>query len=302
MAELEEGNALIRREAAWVFLNMCECGCNPLATVVPGIVGNGGISAVCQNLDVDSDAESLLVMLSLLFAILDEAAARGAGPDAKLAEYVTLVEEADGFDKILALANDHDDMEIYDKAMDIISSFNPGDDEDHDDDASRDAGGPAFETAAPNTPVVAGRGGGGDDDNDDDDDDDDNMSDDSLSDDSFHNELAGTAGPITPPQQHRPPSPPPPPHQETSPAHPASLPRMPLGAVHQFPVAGGNGSENCPGTGSGNAPGGERCGEVRGDLTAATGPSQARVLGAGGGPGPGNRKMAFRESEGDKTE
>jgi len=58
-------------------------------------------------------AESLLVMLSLLFAILDEARSEGAG--ARLAEYVTLVEEADGFDKTRSLANEHDDMEIYDK-------------------------------------------------------------------------------------------------------------------------------------------------------------------------------------------
>lgn len=65
-------------------------------------------------------AESLLVMLSLLFAILDEAA--GAATSTELAEYVTLVEEADGFDKILALANDHDDMEIYDKVVEYDTS------------------------------------------------------------------------------------------------------------------------------------------------------------------------------------
>ena len=56
MAELEEGNALCRKEAAWVFLNMCECGRDAQATIVPGIVGNGGISAICQNLDMGSDA------------------------------------------------------------------------------------------------------------------------------------------------------------------------------------------------------------------------------------------------------
>lgn len=56
MTELEEGNATCRREAAWVLLNMCECGHNPQASIVPGIVRNGGISAVCQNLSKDSDA------------------------------------------------------------------------------------------------------------------------------------------------------------------------------------------------------------------------------------------------------
>lgn len=141
--------------------------------------------------------------------------------------------------------------------MDIISSFNPGDDGDDDEEE----------------------------------DDDDNMSDDSLSDDSFHKEHAGTSGPITPPQQHRPPRPPP---QETSPAPLASLPRMPLGAVHQYPVAGGNGSEN--------GPGGEVCGEGRADLTAAMGGPQTGVPGPGGVGAAGERKTTFRESEGDKTE
>eukprot|EP00903_Cladosiphon_okamuranus_P005981 g5903.t1 len=282
VTELEEGNALCRKEAAWVFLNMCECGHEPHATIVPGIVGNGGVSAVCRNLEVDSDAESLLVMLSLLFTILDEAA--GGATSTELAEYVTLVEEADGFEKILALANDHDDMEIYDKAMDIISSFNPGDSDDDSDNTSEDAGGPVFESAAPHTPSHAPAGR--------DDDDDDKMSDDSLSDDSFHKELAGTSGHITPPQQHRPP----PAARQTSPTPPASLPRTPLGAVHQYPVAGGNGSGNDSVKGSGNCPGGEGSGEVGADHTAASGAPRAGIHGAA------ERKMAFRDSEGDKTE
>lgn len=56
VTELEEGNAACRREAAWVFLNMCECGHKPQESIIPDIVGNGGISAVCQNLDKESDA------------------------------------------------------------------------------------------------------------------------------------------------------------------------------------------------------------------------------------------------------
>lgn len=143
------------------------------------------------------------------------------------------------------------------QAMDIISCFNPGDDGDDDDDDMSE---------------------------------DDNMSDDSLSEDSFHKELAGTDGPITPPQQHRPPSPPPP-QQETSPPALASLPRMPLGAVRQYPVSGGNGS------------GGEGCGEGRTDLTAAMGASRTGLPGEGGiGGTGGERKTKFRHSEGDKTE
>lgn len=132
--------------------------------------------------------------------------------------------------------------------MDIISSFNPSDDDDDDVDG--------------------------------------NMSEDSLSDDSFHRELAGTDGPITPPQQHRPvpssPPAPPPPETETSPRPPSALPRMPLGAVHQYPIAGGNGS------------GGEGSGEVRADL--------ATALAAPRTGGVGERKTVFRESEEDKTE
>lgn len=56
VTELEEGNASCRREAAWVFLNMCECGYKSQESIIPDIVRNGGISAVCQNLYKDNDA------------------------------------------------------------------------------------------------------------------------------------------------------------------------------------------------------------------------------------------------------
>lgn len=51
-----------------------------------------------------------MVMLSLLYVILDVG---GEGPE--LSRYLALVEEAEGFDRVTGLANDHDDMEIYDK-------------------------------------------------------------------------------------------------------------------------------------------------------------------------------------------
>ncbi|CAN0514036.1 unnamed protein product, partial [Ectocarpus sp. 12 AP-2014] len=192
MVELEEGNVLCKREAAWVFLNMCECSGDPGETIIPEIVGHGVIAAVCENLSSDSDAgkaslePTLLVMLSLLYTILT------------LSEYTTLVEEAQGFDKIMGLANDHDDMEIYDKAMDIIHAFHDSqEDEDDDDDelvfgvAHATAAAAAAAAAAATRACAVGS---------DHDDSSDMMSDDSLSDDSFHRELAGAAsGPITPP-------------------------------------------------------------------------------------------------------
>ena len=57
-----------------------------------------------------------MVMLSLLFTILDEGG-RGEGEDAseQQSAYITLVEESDGFDRTMALMNDHDDMEVYEK-------------------------------------------------------------------------------------------------------------------------------------------------------------------------------------------
>lgn len=61
-------------------------------------------------------AESLVVMLSLLFTILDEGGQAASG--AKLLEYIALVEESDGFDRIMGLMNDHDDMDVYDKVGD----------------------------------------------------------------------------------------------------------------------------------------------------------------------------------------
>ncbi|CAM9212922.1 unnamed protein product, partial [Scytosiphon promiscuus] len=120
--ELEEGNALCRKEAAWVFLNVCECGRDAHRSIIPNM-----------NLHADSDAETLLVMLSLLYAILDVG---GEGPE--LSRYLTLVDEAGGFDRVVCLANDHDDMEIYDKAMDIIQSFGDRDSDDEDIDDQDD--------------------------------------------------------------------------------------------------------------------------------------------------------------------
>ncbi|CAM9543722.1 unnamed protein product [Ectocarpus sp. 13 AM-2016] len=197
MVELEEGNALCKREAAWVFLNMCECSGDPGETIIPEIVGHGVIAAVCENLSSNSDAgkasrePTLLVMLSLLYTILDEGR---LGSTLTLSEYTTLVEEAQGFDKIMGLANDHDDMEIYDKAMDIIQAFHDSQ-EDEDDDDDELVFGVAHATAA--AAAAATRACAVSSDHDDSSD---MMSDDSLSDDSFHRELAGAAsGPITPP-------------------------------------------------------------------------------------------------------
>lgn len=51
MAELEEGNAACRQEAAWVFLNMCQCGFEVHESLIPIMVDSGLLSAVCHNLD-----------------------------------------------------------------------------------------------------------------------------------------------------------------------------------------------------------------------------------------------------------
>lgn len=55
VTELEEGNALCRREAAWVLLNMCECGFEVSESIIPEMVENGVIAAICQNLDPEAD-------------------------------------------------------------------------------------------------------------------------------------------------------------------------------------------------------------------------------------------------------
>lgn len=59
MAELEEGNSLCRREAGWVFLNMCECGVDVGESIIPDIVSHGVISAICHNLDDDAEPGEL---------------------------------------------------------------------------------------------------------------------------------------------------------------------------------------------------------------------------------------------------
>ena len=55
ITELEEGNSLCRREAAWVFLNMVECGAEPHKSIIPEMVELGVIAAVCPNLDKEAD-------------------------------------------------------------------------------------------------------------------------------------------------------------------------------------------------------------------------------------------------------
>ncbi|CAM9971471.1 unnamed protein product [Ectocarpus sp. 8 AP-2014] len=275
MVELEEGNALCKREAAWVFLNMCECSGHPGETIIPEIVGHGVIAAVCENLSSDSDAgkaswePTLLVMLSLLYTILDEG---GLGSTLTLSEYTNLVEEAQGFDKIMGLANDHDDMEIYDKAMDIIQAFHDSQ-EDEDDDDDELVFGVAHATAAAAAATRACAVSS------DHDDSSDMMSDDSLSDDSFHRELAGAAsGPITPPPaaQRRP--------SEASPIAPPTAeqeeeqqpgcdfksekfsPRQPLGTVQQqhLLATGSSSALSPPLSGGVAARGGKRAAAVGG--------------------------------------
>lgn len=55
MTELEEGNALCRREAGWVFLNICECGVDAQESIIPDLVHHGVIPAICNNLDKEED-------------------------------------------------------------------------------------------------------------------------------------------------------------------------------------------------------------------------------------------------------
>ena len=55
-----------------------------------------------------------MVLLSLLYTLLDDGGLADGG--SKLAEYVTLMEESEGFDRAVNLMNEHDDMEVYEKA------------------------------------------------------------------------------------------------------------------------------------------------------------------------------------------
>lgn len=59
-------------------------------------------------------AESLVVMLSILYNILDDDGCSDDG--VRLLNYISLVEEAEGFDRTVRLMNKHDDREVYDKA------------------------------------------------------------------------------------------------------------------------------------------------------------------------------------------
>lgn len=53
-------------------------------------------------------------MLSILYTILDDDGCSDGG--ARLLNYITLVEEAEGFDRTVRLMNEHDDVEVFDKA------------------------------------------------------------------------------------------------------------------------------------------------------------------------------------------
>lgn len=53
-------------------------------------------------------------MLSILYIVLDDDGCSDGG--ARLLKYITLVEEAEGFDRTVRLINEHDDVEVLDKA------------------------------------------------------------------------------------------------------------------------------------------------------------------------------------------
>lgn len=114
----------VRKEAAWVISNLCTGG---HAAHISKVVELGGIQALVGVLDIDgdNDVKVILVALEALSAIL-------ASPSNCGRKYETLVEDHEGLDRLEGL-QDHENEEIYNKSVAIITAYFDGGDDDEED-------------------------------------------------------------------------------------------------------------------------------------------------------------------------
>lgn len=110
----------VRKEAAWVVCNIASGGTKEH---IHRLVENGAFQPVCDLLSV-GEARVLLLALEALENILK------AGASANI-DYTQLVDEVDGISK-LELLQEHENHEVYEKAVRIIEKYFSGEEEEED--------------------------------------------------------------------------------------------------------------------------------------------------------------------------
>merc|ERR1712151_903057 len=107
--------------AVWVISNLCTGGS---AQQIETVVKLGGLEALLGTLDMNgaNDVKVINVALEALKAILTSSQVTGRG-------YDKMVEDIEGLDRLEAL-QDHENEEIYNKVVHIITTFFDGEDDD----------------------------------------------------------------------------------------------------------------------------------------------------------------------------
>ena len=111
----------VKKEAAWVISNVATGGTREH---VRALIAQGALPPVCELLVVE-DARIVNVALDALEAFLK------CCTDSEI-DIPTMIDEADGIDKIEALQS-HENTEVYEKAVRLIETYFGGDDDDEND-------------------------------------------------------------------------------------------------------------------------------------------------------------------------
>lgn len=110
----------VRKEASWVICNVASGGTKEH---IMRLVENGALQPLCDLLSV-GEARVLLLALEALENILK------AGENSNV-DFVQLIDEADGISK-LEFLQEHENHEVYEKAVRIIEKFFSGEEEEED--------------------------------------------------------------------------------------------------------------------------------------------------------------------------
>lgn len=136
----------VQKEAVWVIANLCTGG---LAPQIDAVVKLGAIEALIGVLDLDgdNDVKVINVALEALKAILTSSQVTGRG-------YDKMVEDMEGLDRLEAL-QDHENQDIYDKTVHIITTFFDGEDEDENENENVAPDGQTFSFAVQSSKKMA---------------------------------------------------------------------------------------------------------------------------------------------------
>lgn len=141
----EEGQWEVRKEAAWVISNVCTGGSSEN---IKTLVELGTLQSLVSLLSV-SDPTVVTVALDGISSILKKAD--------DLAAYVMMIDELEGIDAIENLQQ-HEDEDIYNKAVKMIEQYFDGDEEDEENSGPQNNvnGGTEFGFSQDSTNMFAG--------------------------------------------------------------------------------------------------------------------------------------------------